>query len=279
MNTANPLSQYFRQPAIYIRLPSQGRYYPPGTLDMPVTGEIPVYPMTAIDEITYRTPDALFNGSAVVSVIQSCLPAISDAWAVPAIDLDTILVAMRIASYGHEMDFGSICPACENENDYAIDLRTSLERMRAADYSEPIKVGDIEIYFKPMTYKNLADNNKIQFDEQKIFQNAQGADDLDPARITALGDALKRMTELTVAALAKSIVTIKTPTAMVTEPDFITEFMINCDRTLFGQIQNYIIEHKSQSELQPLQVKCHKCEHEYKQNITLDMTNFFGPAS
>ena len=100
MNTNNPLRQYFRQPAIYIKLPSQGKYYPPGTLNSSVTGEYPVYPMTAIDEITYRTPDAMFNGQATVNVIQSCVPDIKDAWQMPAIDMDTVLVAIRIASAG-----------------------------------------------------------------------------------------------------------------------------------------------------------------------------------
>ena len=65
----NPLKQYFRRPAVYLKLPSGGLGYPEGTIDMPDTGELPVYPMTAIDEITSRTPDALFNGTAVVEVI------------------------------------------------------------------------------------------------------------------------------------------------------------------------------------------------------------------
>jgi hypothetical protein len=64
MHSNNPLQQYFRQPAIYVQLPSQGKFYPAGTLNPSTTGEYPVYPMTAIDEITYRTPDALFNGQA-----------------------------------------------------------------------------------------------------------------------------------------------------------------------------------------------------------------------
>ena len=62
----NPLSQYFRQPVIYIKLPSNGKFYPPGTLDMPANNELPVLPMTAIDEITYRTPDALFDQIAAM---------------------------------------------------------------------------------------------------------------------------------------------------------------------------------------------------------------------
>jgi hypothetical protein len=110
MTPNNPLRQYFRQPAIYIRLPSGGEFYPPGTLDMPPNQELPVLPMTAVDEITYRTPDALFNGSAMVNVIQSCVPNIRDAWAIPAMDVDSILVGIRVASYGHSYGIDQSMP-------------------------------------------------------------------------------------------------------------------------------------------------------------------------
>ena len=280
MTSNNPLRQYFRQPAIYIKLPSQGNYYPPGTLDMPLNKELPVFPMTAIDEITYRTPDALFNGQAVVNVIQSCLPNIKDAWSIPAIDLDTILVAIRVATYGHQMDFSTTCPKCNNDEEYGIDLRTVLDSIRAPDYSQPIKQGDVEIYFKPMTYKNMSDNNRRQFDEQRLFQNINlGDGNPDMAQINAVSAALKKMTEMTVDALAQSILTIKTPSAIVTELEFIQEFMKNCDRGIFNRIQYYIIEHKQQAELQPLNISCKQCSNEYSQQFTLDMSNFFDRAS
>ena len=80
----NPLAKHFRQPQLYIQLPSKGKYYPPGTLEMPVTKELPVYPMTAKDELSFMTPDALLNGQGTVDVIQSCIPNIKDAWAMPA---------------------------------------------------------------------------------------------------------------------------------------------------------------------------------------------------
>ena len=275
----NPLSQYFRQPSIYIKLPSQGNYYPEGAIEMPQNGELPVLPMTAIDEITYRTPDALFSGQAVINVIQSCVPAIKDAWAIPSIDIDTILVGIRIASYGHDMTFSTTCPGCQNEDEYGVDLRTVLDRMKKPDYTTPIKQGDIEIYFRPMTYKNLSDNNKIQFDEQRIFQSLTTDGSVDNTQLTAMSDALKRMTEMTVSALSQSIMTIKTPTAMVTEQEYISEFMKNCDSKLFNLIQNYVVEHKAEAEMQPIMIKCNGCQNEYQQSITLDMSNFFGRAS
>jgi hypothetical protein len=57
--SANPLKAFFRQPAIYLKLPSDGAYWPEDAIEFPANRELPVYPMTAVDEITYRTPDAL----------------------------------------------------------------------------------------------------------------------------------------------------------------------------------------------------------------------------
>ena len=76
----NPLKQYFRRPAIYLRLPSEGKFYSQGAIDLPENKEIPIYPMTAIDEITTKTPDMLFNGTAVIEIIKSCVPNIKNPW-------------------------------------------------------------------------------------------------------------------------------------------------------------------------------------------------------
>lgn len=275
----NPLKQYFRQPAIFIKLPSGGAFYPEGALNMPPTGELPVYPMTAIDEITYRTPDALFNGQATVSVIQSCIPNIINPWAVPAMDIDTILISIRIASYGHSMEMESQCPHCKNQDTFGIDLRTVLDAMKSPDYQKHIEFRDMQIYFKPMTYKNLNDNNKKQFDEQRMLQVIDSADQPDEEKINQLTLALKKITEITVEALGQSVAAIKTPSALVTEQEFIHDFLKNCDRQLFNQIRDHIVTQKTMSEIQPLTIACPACTKEYKQMLTLDMANFFAPAS
>ena len=70
---------------------------------MPQSGEVGVYPMTAKDEMLLKTPDALLNGEATVTVIQSCIPAIKNAWAMPSIDCDAALMTIRMATYGNKM--------------------------------------------------------------------------------------------------------------------------------------------------------------------------------
>jgi len=281
MTPNNPLKQYFRQPSIYIRLPSHGEFYPPGTLDMPPNNEIPVLPMTAVDEITYRTPDALFNGSAMVNVIHSCIPNIKNAWAIPAMDVDTILVGIRVASYGHEMALTSQCPKCKQEHDFSVDLRTVLDQLQTPDYNSFVKHGDLEFYFKPMTYKNLNENNQMQFEQQKLMSIMPDSEIPDADKIASISDALKKITEITIEALCQSIAVVKTPSAMVTEPEFIRELMQNCDRKVFNSIRDHIVKLKTSSELQPLGMKCPEaeCQHDYEQGMTLDMTSFFAVAS
>ena len=279
MTPNNPLKQYFRQPAIYLRLPSGGQFYPDGTLDMPPNGEIPVLPMTAVDEITYRTPDALFNGSATISVIQSCIPSIKNPWVIPAMDVDTILVGIRVASYGHDMEIATQCPNCKQTADYNVDLRSVLDNIKKPDYTQQMHHGDLEIYFRPMTYKNLNDNNQNQFDEQKMLSLLPDQDVPDTEKLNAITEALKKITRTTVKALSQSIAAVKTPSALVTDPVFIEELLNNCDRKIFNGIRDHIIKLKNMAEIQPLKIQCPECSHEYTQQVTLDMVSFFAPAS
>ena len=158
---SNPLQKYFRQPKNYMRLPSRGQYYPPGTLDMPVTGELPVYAMTAKDELTFKTPDALMNGQATVDVIQSCVPNIKNAWFMPSLDLDAVLIAIRIATYGESMDVNITVPNTDIKRDYSMDLRQALDDLLLGQFSDNFTVGNMKVKVRPINYKELDQNRFI----------------------------------------------------------------------------------------------------------------------
>jgi hypothetical protein len=271
---------YFRQPAIYTRLPSNGEFWPPGSLEMTDNQEFPVYPMTARDEITYRTPDALFNGSAVVSVVQSCVPNIKNAWVMPGVDIDAIMIAIRIATFGHDMPIGSRCPACGNEDDYTTDLRMVNETIVAGDYHRTLKLGDLELYFRPLNYKQINANSLAQFEQQKMMANIEAAADASQEiKSRTMSEALKNLTDVTMRALAHSINIIRTPTSLVNDPEQIEEWVNNCDRKTFATVRDFVLDLRKHSEIRPLHIKCHKCGHEYEQPFTLDMTSFFADAS
>ena len=275
----NPLSQFFRQPAIYIRLPSQGYGWPQGSLVLPANQEVAVFPMTAIDEITYRTPDALFNGEAVVRVIQSCVPAIRDAWQIPATDLDAVLVAIRIASYGHGMDIDTQCPACNTENTFGLDLRTVMDAMVAADYSQPLVVGDLTMYFRPLSYQEMNTNSQLQFEQQKTLQIIGDAEIAEQSKVAQLNSMMQRIVEATLQTVAQSTVAIDAQGLRTTETEHIQEFFANCDRAIFNRVRDHLVALREHSELKPLKMRCPSCQHAYEQAFTMDMARFFASAS
>jgi hypothetical protein len=275
----NPLRKYFRQPVIHLRLPSGGKFYPPGTLDLPPNGEIPILPMTAVDEITSRTPDALFNGSAVVNVLTSCVPNIQDPWTIPATDFNALLAAVRIASYGHEMEISSTCPKCNQTHPYSIDLRSALDQVQMADYDTPAVIGDLSCYFVPMTYGQLNEVSQIQYEDQKLMQIVNSAETTEEEKMTKLGEAFKRITYLTIRSIAQSIGAIKTANVMVTDTAQIEEFLINAPKDVFNRLRDHAIQLREATELAPVAIICDNCQNDYKQEFTLDMSNFFETAS
>ena len=279
MQQPNPLSQFFRQPSIHIRLPSGGKFYPAGTINMPPNGELPVLPMTAVDEITYRTPDALFNGSALVSVIKSCIPSIREPWAMPTTDIDTVLIAIRIASFGHGMDIDTTCPSCKHSDEITLDLRVINDQIRPGDYDKSLSIGNLEFHFKPINYKDVNQNNQVQFEQQQALRIVNSDEIEESAKVEQLNRSMKVINELTLKTIAQSISAIKTPDALVTEIEYIYEFLNNCDSRLFAQLRDYVIALKQASEIKPIDLACPECKHQYTQPFTLDMASFFGTAS
>jgi hypothetical protein len=277
--TDNPLRKYFRQAVIHLRLPSGGKFYPPGTLDLPPNGEIPILSMTAVDEITSRTPDALFNGSAVVNVLASCVPNIKDAWTIPAVDFNALLAAVRIASYGHEMEISSTCPGCGETHSYTIDLRWALDKIQMPDYDTPCVIGDLNCFFIPMTYQQMNEVSRVQYEDQKLMQVMNSSETTEEEKMQKLGDAFKRITFLTIHSIAQSIGAIKTSSAMVTDTQQIEEFLVNAPKDVFNRIKEHAIRLREATDLPPIDVSCDGCQNEYKQEFTLDMSNFFETAS
>ena len=269
----NPLKQYFRRPAIYVKLPSGGNYYPEGSIDLPDNKELPVYPMTAIDEITSKTPDALFNGIAVTEIIKSCIPNIKDPWSIPAIDLDAILISIRAATNGNMLDVESVCPACNEHASYNINLVGLLSKLKP-EYEDLIKLNELTFKFKPLTYKKVNEINLVQFEIEKTIRNIENISDGEE-RLKISGLTMKKLNELSVLLITETIDSISTPTEIVTEKEHIDDFLRNSDKHMFDSLKNTAIKLRESSQLKPLQVKCIHCQHEYDQTLTLNVTDFF----
>jgi hypothetical protein len=271
----NPLKQYFRRPGIYLKLPSGGLGYEPGVIEFPETGDLPVYPMTAIDEITSKTPDALYNGTAVAEIILSCVPAIKQPWKITSVDLDAILVAIKIATNGSEMEIETTCNECKEDSKYGVNLTMVLNNFKPGDYESGLVIDQLKIKFKPLTYKALSESSVKQFEIQKHIIMLNSMTD-GPEKDAKSTDILKIITDSTIDVLVDTIDCVITPETIVNDRNFIMEFINNTDRKTFEAIKDYSVKLRESTQTQPLHITCTHCKHEYDQPFTLNVSDFFA---
>ena len=275
----NPLSSFYRQPKIYVRLPSKGKFYEPGSLDLSENGEYPVYAMTAKDELLFKTPDALLNGTSTVELIKSCIPAILNPWVMPNIDLDFALIAIRIATYGDKMDVGTNCPHCDAENSYDMDLTAWLDIFNNFIYNTDIAVDPLTVHVRPYTYKEVTKTALKSMEQQRIFQVINDDSLSDEQKLEKFGASFLKLTELTVDIIADCITAIDAPDGSVTDKDMIKEFIANCSKDIFQKIQDHVIQMKELIEFKAQNVTCGECSKPFSLPVTMDQSNFFAVKS
>jgi hypothetical protein len=272
----NPLASHFRQPSIYLKLPSQGRYYPEGSLELGVTGDIPVYPMTVKDEILLKTPDALMNGSSIAEMVRSCCPSIKDPWAVPIIDLDAILIAVRIASYGEGMDMTSTCTHCTHENEHTVDLRVLLDTIKPlANFEQQTFLDGLIFEIRPQTYKDLNTTSMIAFEQQKIVSVVGDSNLSEEDKRKQFQTSFDKLTDLNISTLVACIKSITADGVKVVEEALIKDFLTHCDRKTYESIRNLVTKLLESNVLEPAPVTCESCEKSYSVKLEFNQSNFF----
>jgi len=276
---SNPLEQWYRQPKVYIRLPSGGEFYPDGSLDKSTTGDYSVFAMTAKDELLFKTPDALLSGQSTVEVIKSCIPAIIDPWKMPSIDVDAALVAIRIATYGENMEVDSDCPHCNHENSYEVDLSTWLGSVGNFQYNSVVECDPLVIHIRPYTYQEVTKTSIKTLEQQRIFGIVNDTSISDEEKLKLFGESFIKITELTVDIIAGCITQIDAPNGSTSDPKFIKEFVNNTSKEMFDKISTHVNDLKAKIEFKPLDVECSDCHEKYIMPVSMDQSNFFAVRS
>ncbi len=278
----NPLRKYFRQSKVSITLPSKGKYYPADAISIPETGEHPVYAMTAKDELSMKTPDALLNGAATVDMVKSCVPTIINPWHMPSIDLDAILVAIRIATYGETLEVSTKVPGTGEDRKFDVDLRQILNKLVTVDYEDALVVDNLKVALRPLTYKEFTEASLKTFEEQRIFSLVSNDDVPDTEKLEKFNISFKKLTELTIKTLSRSIISITVGDESVTNTDHIDEFINNADKNFYTTITDHLDVQKNKFSIAPIPVKSSKediaagAQANYEVPITFDQSNFFG---
>ena len=281
--TANPLAKHFRQPKIYISLPSNGMFYKTTSLERIEENQYPVLAMTAKDELALKTPDALLNGQATVNVIQSCMPNIKDAWDVPSIDLDAILIAIRIATYGETMDIKVQVPVIDDERSYEYNLVHALDDLSSNEFENLVVYDNWKFEIKPMTYREFTSSALKTFEERRLFNLINNDDMPEDEKLAKFNESFDRLTDININSLLSSVVAVQYgDDDVVSDNQHISEFFNNADKDLYKKILEHIQEQKEKFQIKDMEVALSQedinagAPETLKVPISFDQADFFG---
>jgi hypothetical protein len=268
----NPLKKFYRVPKLYINLPSGGKFNDIG--DKASNGEIPVYAMTARDEIVMRNPDALLNGDAVIQVIKSCAPDIHDTRNLPVCDVDILLIAIRMATHGSVLQTKITSPHSKKENDYEINLESIVEDVRTIpeDNSVVLK-NNCTVYVKPFSYTIQTKLNLMAYDQAKALRNVTDINSESAKQFTAL---FTQLADTNMDVMVKSIEKVKTPdgTAVI-DKNQIKEFMTSIESTDHKKVDEVIDSLNRASTTVKRKFKCKETGNDFETEVRLDPSDFF----
>lgn len=277
-NRVNPLKQYFRKPGIWIKLPSQGNFYETKPTEFNDMGEIPIYPMTAKDELMLKNADALLNGSAITQLITSCAPCISDTMTMPAIDLDAILVAIKRCTYGDNSDVTCTCTNCAKENEVSINLNHIISSIKVVEKLEPITFDNgIKVFIKPVTVANLLSLNWVQFEQIRNIQLAEQNNADETTKVNLMQKSYQLLTEKNIEIIGSCIDTVLLPDGVaVTDNKDIRDWIADLSKPDFSKIEDSIMLTSAMGIDKEFSIVCKNCNTEFKSSLDLNPTTFFA---
>ena len=280
----NPLGKYYRQPQIYITLPTKGKYYPADVYTPSETGEIPVFPMTAMDELAFKTPDSLISGQSTVDVIKSCVPNLKNPWKMTNYDTDSILLAIRVATYGEMMNMSFTVTGTSIKVDHSVNLPALLEDLSKIDVVDTATTkSGFKIKVSPLDYQTLTKVQTARFEQEKIYATMRAAALDEKTKADQFAKSFKTLNTINFELLIDSMIEITTPDGTtVSDKTQIQEFCNNCDTKIINEIQEELAKIRVQGQVQPLRMKATEeqikagASATYEVPLTFDQSNFFG---
>jgi hypothetical protein len=279
-DNTNPLLKYYRQPGITCRLPSNGRFQDPDNVRFTSSGEIAVLPMRAADEMLLKSPDALMSGMAIEKVIKSCVPDVKDPQQLPSPDIDTLLLAIRTATYGPSMQVDTDCPSCGKTNTYDFDVNMILGTVTPLDEQYPVRLNDeILVYLRPFNFKNSTQASLVAFQEARKVQLIDNDQFTDEEKQMQLNQSFERINMMNVQMVADCVESVVTPDGAVTNREHISQFIHNVEQKWVANIEANLKAINGAGINKDHAVTCAHCKHEWETTVEFDPASFFGQSS
>lgn len=278
---ANPLQQYFRQPSLYLKLPTLGKWYKNKEVTGSDDSEIPIFGLSAIDDVMLNTPDAMLNGRALETVIKNCAPDVKNVKKLMVPDIEAIFLGIKIATTGGKYDLDRICPKCGHENTFEVSCDNLLQALTYVEDSDSIVNinNELEVRIKPYTLEMRQSFIHKQFDEDRMLKSidSQNKDLDDFQKSDILGKSVENLTRITFNLVAKSIESVKLikQGIEVDDEQNIAEWLVNIPKLQADIVINAVNKLNEVGVNKKVAATCEKCNHSWEDTLNFDPTSFF----
>jgi hypothetical protein len=282
----NPLQQFFRKPKFTIQLPSRGKWYPKNAIKN-TDGQVEIYAMTASDETRAKTSEVLLNVNSLVDLLKSCVPDITNPELIPTVDLDALMLSIRRASYGDNLEYEVAVP----QTNLTTKINLSIEKLVGElanveqEWDETLNIlsdnkDTVCVIIRPINVKSMFSVTKQILKHQQatleISNNSQPTDQ----KIDQIDDQMKHLATLSVNMVADSIVKISIGDYSTENPAEIRQFINNIDVEYFKAIQTHIEQQKNKMTFKPQTVIATEeqiqqgAPAQWEATVQLDFSNF-----
>jgi len=281
----NPLKQYFRQAILYVKLPTQGRWYTSDDVTFSSEGEVGVYALTALDDILLNTPDAMLNGQALEKVISNCCPDVKNVKRLMLPDLEAIFVGIKSATNGGKADYDRKCPQCNHENSFELNCQHLLDSTMFINEDDlSINFGnDLIVHVKPYDFEMRQLFTKREFEEERSLRmfDEQNKDVDELTKATLLGQSVDRLSQMTFSLVSRSIEKIEMvkEKIIVDNRDHINEWLVGISKAQADMVIESVNRINGIGVPKTIPVLCSNCNHQWEDTLTFDPSSFFGKRS
>jgi hypothetical protein len=273
------LQNYQRQPKLFVDLPSKGKYYDSSIIEDEQYVQVPVFGMNAMDEIMFKTPDALFGGEATSQVIRSCIPAILNPWKLVGFDIDYILIAIRIATYGDNMAVSTACPKCQTKTENNLSLTRMIQNYESYPIDHSFTINDLTFHLKPLSYKQMTDFSIENYSyERQLLQIAQDKTMSEDNKNVTTKEIYNKINDMNLRVAVSYIKSISNNSDLETNIEAITQFVTQNDAVFYNKLKESVFELSNRWRVPKMTATCanETCDHTYESRVDLDYSNFFG---
>lgn len=315
--SSNPLIQDLIEneafPSVSVALPSGGRWYDPDVLDDGVNPlDVPVGVLGILAEQNYRDPWLLLSGEAIPRMLKGVCPSVHKAQELCELDLEAILLASRLVSYGPTIELTHTCQnlvprepdegekveegevlttICDHENKLTLDINEHILRYDVIDdsvvdekFTHQLKRVKQVVHLRPPAYRRIIEQMKEGITRNKQIDSFS---DIQIDEMVVNEEAMKNYARVIDMAsdtaldnMEASIHAIATTTGkLVSGSEFIREWLLALPTDEAEELSKKI---NKLSEwfmtFSDIKYNCAKCEAEQTFRLELDANRLFGQA-